>query len=174
MCWKGKSSKKIAKRDIEVYKVLYKHEDKYVPYYQSDDLAYEVGKLYKQKMNGRHSYDGFYMVSIGFHSYSMERTYVKRRNSSCSFGLVTYRIYTKMGDKIDVYFDDKYNTIEVTNGFLSNETTTIKDEVHFVKCIIPKGAEYFENEDGEIVSNMIIVRGDEMCKVEFEKFNVDE
>ena len=170
MCWIGKNVKRIAERDIEVYKVLYKHKDKYVPYFYCGYLAYEVGKLYKQEMNVLN--DGIYCeVDAAFHSYSMERTYVKRRDNPF---LTTYRIYSKNDESwFDHYYDDKHNTIQVTNKFLSDETIILKEDVHFVKCIIPKGAEYFENEDGEIVSNKIVVTGDEIDKGEFDKFKVD-
>ena len=166
MCWEGLCNKKVADKDIKVYKVLLKYEDKYVPYYLSDKLAYEVGKLYKQEMVVEECYyDTSKVVNVGFHSYSMERTYVKR--TSNYFGLVLYKLYTKMGGYFEYYFDGKHNNVEVTNGFLSDKTIILNGAVHFVKCIIPKGAEYFENEKGEIVSNMIIVTGEEMDKDAF-------
>ena len=151
--------------------MLYKHEDKYVPYYLSDKLAYEVGKLYKQEMVVERCYDDTSkVVNVGFHSYSMERTSVKRKTKHFGLDLDLYRIYTKMGGCFDYYLDGKLNNFEVTNGFLSHETIVINGVVHFVKCVIPKGAEYFENEKGEIVSNEIIVTGEELDKDGFEKF----
>ena len=147
MCWRGYSGSKVAKRDIEVYKAMFKDGKYYVPYFYSSSIAYEVGKLYKQNMDVQ-SGGYLYRVEAGFHSYSMEVTYVKRDRATNMYGVWS---------KVDKYFRGYYY-----DKLLNN--------VHFVKCIIPKGAEYFENEDGEIVSNMIIVTGEEMDKDMFVGF----
>ena len=157
MCWRGRSNKKVADKDIKVYKVLLKYEDKYIPYFYSDKLAYEVGKCYKQEMDvNKNSY--LYTIRAGFHSYSIENTKIKRAQVG---NLIKYEIGSVVyGDYFDEYYDVESDILHTTNNDLGD--ISVKDVVHFVKCIIPKGAEYFENEEGLIVSNEIIVTGEEM------------
>lgn len=134
MCWLGRCTRKIAKRDITVYKLGFISENNFISLYLN--YTYEIKKINKEiKLKP----DMFYEYGLenkgaiykGYHSYTdISMPY------SC-LGLISRTIYL---GKLPF-------TILLNNN-------------HYVAAfIIPKGSEYYENSKGEIVSSNIIYTG---------------
>ena len=135
MCWVGNDPaiKKIAERDFYVYK---------------------IGKVIR---------DDIFVSDIRGHSYIP-----KCPNRIVS--LIPYNLYGS-GNIIDAgYHSYKWIAIDSTNPherclYLGNYYPALKENASLYKycCIatfiVPKGAEYFENENGHIVSSNIIYTG---------------
>ena len=156
MCWEtSKKSvckfRKIAKKDIEVFKIVVEqNNNEFRPYFMSSKLCYKLGNEYKTKIEKRKNtarcYDKI-QIDAGFHSYDLKlvRPYKD--------------FYHELDDNITPYF----GAFSLVNG-CSIGIYTCNDGLHFtnpafVKCIVPKGAKYYENEVGEIVSNRIKIVG---------------
>ena len=129
---------KIAEEDITVYKFGIKYNKKFLPAYQ-DDFGYEPNirndKVEIKLIKDGKSYHGtcYFYVNEGYHSYS-EKCHLL--NDSCDVG-----VYSKI-------FDEKYlDFYTLVDDFIG-------------KFIIPKGSEFYENEDGEIVSSNIMWTGE--------------
>lgn len=149
MCWKSKEKKtpQIAGEDIFVYKVMLQNPDtgRYKSLYYGKD--YEAGKIYTTYMVPIDAGPLFcakyrIMINEGFHSYNADKTEIIKD------------IYWRVNSK-----EVKNNCLEriyCYSYFLDYEYR----EVVAVKCIIPKGACYYENELGEMVSDQIIVTYD--------------
>ena len=139
MCWeinkkkfnkKPEKYRKVAKKDIEVYKIGFEEDNGFSPYYRQD-FIYKANSLNDEislHMDSRH--DECYCIDEGYHSYSGECGII---NSFYDIG-----VYSK-------------NDNEKQFDFYQCDTIG--------KFIIPKGTEYYENEDGEIVSSNIIWTG---------------
>ena len=146
MCWEinkwaytqnTKKYRKVADKDIFVYKIGYKDGNGFSPYYR-DEFIYNANmpneeiKLY---VNSSQVFD--FRVDEGYHSYS-EECYVRE----C------------ITDNIDIYSP----VSEKINNF--DNYDEIYEQFAIGKFIIPKGTEYYENEDGEVVSSNIIWTGE--------------
>ena len=146
MCWtidkevfdkNTKKYRKVADKDIFVYKIGYKDGNGFSPYYR-DEFIYNANmpneeiKLY---VNSSQVFD--FRVDEGYHSYS-EECYVRE----C------------ITDNIDIYSP----VSEKINNF--DNYDEIYEQFAIGKFIIPKGSEYYENEYGEIVSSQIIWTGE--------------
>lgn len=134
MCWLGRCIRKVAKRDITVYKLGFISENNFISLYQ--DYIYEIKKINKEI---ELKPDLFYKDGLGdngaiykgYHSY----VYISMPYS----GLDSYcRI---------IYLGKKPHCIRLLNLY------------YVAAFIIPKGSEYYENSKGEIVSSNIIYTG---------------
>jgi hypothetical protein len=129
MCWisNNKPERLIAKECITVYKVVQIYPDgKILSYF--NDFPYKLGEIYKTVITVKHLKDGyndFYFVEEGFHSY----------NYQSEIGL------------------DPFLQTPIT--YDRNGTKYYGDAIYGMFCIIPKGAEYYVNEYGDIVSTSI-------------------
>ncbi len=143
MCWTGKRfferMPRIALRDIEVYKVLTKEGESPYQGYQ-----YEFNQETKQisLKSNKCILPGTIEIKYGYHSYSHKCKFVKL------FFINTTHI-TVLSKK------RKENTNTVIGGFYNNNV--------IYKAIIPKGTIYYQNRNGEYVSEKIIVT-DELVK----------
>ena len=177
MCWRGtKRDRRVADKDIETYKVMYKYENKYVPYYYYIIKAYKVGETYKETLEEISIYDSKYLpwihnekdaikIENGFHSYSSENTDIAHRKMYNTEG---FAMLTKDNSLLD-YYGEGYltNDNEPIKVGWSKDPVNLEDKLYVVKCIIPKGSTYYENDKGEIVSDTIIITGDEIPRDAF-------
>jgi hypothetical protein len=129
MCWESHSipELKIASEDIPVFKVVKKdHSAYYQPFYY-----YSLNMVYTTNLGTPLGYIWMcqYQINEGFHSYSTEKC----------------KVITLNGDSINTYISVLYNNIRLDHYV--NATV--------MKCVIPKGAQYYLNNRGEYVSNKI-------------------
>lgn len=144
MCWKIKKEvfdknpekyHKIAEEDIVVYKFGEKRDNTFFSFYQTN-FGYEPNK--PNKIIKLEWLEFNQVIREGYHSYSEECFY--RTDPYLTKSIMLY-VYSK-GNK-NLYLD-----------------WCIGEELNNVgKFIIPKGAEYYINEDGEIVSTNLIWTG---------------
>lgn len=144
MCWTGKRfferMPRIALRDIEVYKVLGKDGKSPCQGYQ-----YEFNQETKQisLKSNKCILSGTIEIEYGYHSYSKKCKFVK-------LIFISTAHITVLSKKRK----EKTNTI--IGSFFDNNKV-------IYKAIIPKGTIYYQNRDGEYVSEKIIVT-DELVK----------
>ena len=132
MCWIGKCDIKIAKRDFYVYNLGSVSDKGFKSLYQ--DFIYEPKEINKKvELNPIPFYKdkSFYVIYEGYHSYK---------------------------DIVMPYSDLRSycRTIYLGKIKLSHYPYNI---YHLATFIVPKGAKYYENEFGEIVSSEIIYTG---------------
>lgn len=133
MCWisNNKPNRLVAEEDITVYKVVQiSLDDKILSYF--NDFPYKIGEIYNTTIVIKHYKDDysadcsdFYFIEQGFHSYNY---------------------HLKIG------LDPFLNT---PNAYDKNGTRYYGDDIYGMLCIIPKGAEYYVNEFGDVVSTSI-------------------
>lgn len=153
MCWSTNfpelAAPKTAKKPIKVYKVCKKrpNSDIIISYYMNHE--YKVGETYRMAADFEViDYDEveptrpYYEINAGFHSYSHEKTKVK----------MTYHYNGDDRKLIEVLFGDQNCTIDY---FKVSHYDTI--DIVRVECTIPEGSTYYENANGEIVSNAITI-----------------
>lgn len=137
MCWVSRKLKiKIAKKDIPVWKIVYSSTDS--PFYKCCSLykkfAYTKDVLetipIKFEIKGHNVFG-----NEGFHSYSNKLKWEK-------------------GDTV-VFIKNK--TIFRSKKFVI--CIAIRFDMRIARFYIPKGYEYAENEDGEIISSAIVFDG---------------
>lgn len=141
MCWTGHSKHKwIATKDIPCKKVI--GHDQY------------------DKMHGKNIYIPWLMRHLPFfymigHTYEASLNVVQRRPLAASktdcwiaidAGLHCY------SDDLKVYKHHDYSII-VGNNLFTGDQHTLRPVL--VDCIIPRGATYYENERGEMVTNKL-------------------
>ena len=134
MCWTGNlKDKKVASEAVTVYKILAwdRFNRKYVAPYQRTE--YKIGKMYtiSSLIPTKHLF-GEYLINEGFHTL----------NKDC---LVCY------GSCCDALI---YGQNDVECMLIRVRLT---DLPVIAKCTIPKGAVYYENSMGVIVSDSLIV-----------------
>lgn len=147
MCWKATTSlevtRRIANKDIKVYKVILRTMGgKYYSYYEAH--RYEVGKTYETSLD----YPcGNWTIECGFHSYKADAVFFKKHLIS------TLGVYTRLlvGDVVVERMLDWYHLRPM--AYLDD--CTLKGVVSICEFIVPKGATYYKNNQGEIVSNKI-------------------
>ena len=132
MCWLGKCDIKIAKRDFYVYKLGSVSNKGFESLYQ--DFIYEPKEINKKvELNPIPFYKdkSFYKIYEGYHSYK---------------------------DIVMPYSDllSYCRTIYLGKIKLSHYPYNI---YHLATFIVPKGAKYYEDEFGEIVSSEIVYTG---------------
>lgn len=143
MCWKSFSTKrpqaKIAENDIEVIKFLVRDGDDnlYSPYKQS---LYEIDceKGIEEELAPIHRQDCYWAIDNGLHTYSVD----------CKIEITwsDIHIFSRDGKTHLDYWAGDY-TLDEADEF---------GDVVVAICTIPKGAKYFMNKDGEVVSDRLI------------------
>ena len=141
MCWKGRKEEAIrleAKKDIEVFKIIYykTEKKKYKSYYWG--FEYKKDMIEKQDLRTSNNPDDSILVLSGFHSYK-------------SLDMLNATNNTQ-GLNVCVRSINGSGTIDNVSSIYG------KDKLIIAKFIIPKGSEYYENQNGEIVSNQIIFK----------------
>lgn len=138
MCWIGKCDVKTAKNDIVVYKVGYMSEKGFLSLYLNYTyVPKEVNKEIK--------------IDPFIYNYG---EYKPKKERSCSIytGYHSYKEISAPYSELSilsrlVHFGRTVNRIGLFNRY------------YVATFIIPKGSEYYENEDGELVSSNIIYTG---------------
>lgn len=137
MCWTAIEEKdricRVAEDDIRIFKIVDKIGDSmvYTPYYWTLRETYGLDWEYYTKMGERILNNGGVIVDRGFHSYSRKKCCVME-------GMSCYNVFRKSG-------------CELWDSFVfSTEGKTC-----VLWGIVPKGSRYYENADGEIVSERI-------------------
>ena len=146
MCWRGKvNDKKIADKPIKVFKLLYKdtkHNKYHPPFFK---YTYELGKTYGcLHIESKHVFGKTCVeIHIGYHCYSSNRCYTERKFNNLyvvwrgdSGAFIQYYELAKVFDGVDMMYLP----------------------LKLVECEIPKGAEYWENGEGEIVASAIVIK----------------
>jgi hypothetical protein len=129
MCWisNNKPERLVAKEDIAVYKVVQiSPDDKILSYF--NDFPYKLGGIYDATITIKRykdEYNDFYYVEQGFHSYKY---------------------------KLEIVLDP---FLKMPLTYDRNGTKYYGDDIYGMLCIIPKGAEYYVNELGDVVSTSI-------------------
>lgn len=131
MCWMcSKAEKKIVEEDIKVFKIGESHGGMFYSMYKG--FKYQLNKLYSINIRINKDDDGVFVGSKGFHSYD------------------------PFIANLEIYDKDVFPRWVVYAGVRKLDVGNIG----YVKaeCVIPKGSEYYENENGEIISNQIIIK----------------
>lgn len=135
MCWLGKIDKKnFLTEDIFCYKVL---TPGLISVYKN--FQYSLNELYTTELlipQRNISYHRLLTIEHGFHSYS----------TNCEF-LLKYRAFSQH--------------VQIRSKLRDDGSYFILDNISpgcLVYCQIPEGAECYENRNGEIVSNKIIIK----------------
>ena len=146
MCWQGdiELDHRTAKKDLVVYKILYKPIDGGCFYLSPFmHMEYEFGKTYTvpELVIKPWECDSIKRDAVydGLHSYSKDCLVVKYDIRIAVGTMKSLITKTKFFNAKQSYF----NEVAIT-GDLFNPA--------IVKCIIPKGTEYYINDVGEIVS----------------------
>lgn len=135
MCWTGNLNLEKTKVDIPIFKIMVVGDKREIVYSYYCKSQYNIGELKTSEIipDGRDEYNpGYYRVRIALHSYHLSRFKIEGET-----GLFIKNI--ESGYTVDYY------------PFSCN----------IVKGIIPKGAYYCENEEGEIISDKLIMT--EIC-----------
>jgi len=135
MCWIGNlTDKKIASEAVTVYKILAWDglNRKYVAPYQRTE--YKIGKMYtiSSLIPTKHCFGEYYLINEGFHTFNKDCLV---RYGSCRDAII-------------------YGQNGVERMIIGGSLT---DLAVIAKCTIPKGATYYENSRGVIVSDSLIV-----------------
>ena len=151
MCWttykEELATPRTADKGIKVFKVCRPTDDPNCaePYYFNHYGDYKVGKTYFiyadvfVRQIKQPNLQTYYEIDRGYHSYNPEKINVSVDESATTFlrnGAMNYSITCNDNGAYIDYFFLKRNLVKVD-------------------CTIPKGATYYENEKGEIVSNSI-------------------
>lgn len=139
MCWVGKCYVKIAKRDFYVYKLGYVSDKGFNSLYQ--DFIYIPGVLNETVK----------MSPIIPHYYSI---YKLRKEQ---YGII-YEGYHSYRDIAMPYSDLGLHSRTIYLGTIA-ENIRLNNSYSIATFIIPKGSEYYENNNGEVVSSNIIYTG---------------
>ena len=138
MCWVGKCDVKIAKRDFYVYKLGYVSDKGFNSLYQ--DFIYIPGVLNETvKMRPLISNYSIYLL-------------LKEQ-----YGII-YEGYHSYRDIAMPYSDLGLHSRTIYLGKIA-ENIRLNNIYSIATFIIPKGSEYYENNNGEIVSSNIIYTG---------------
>ena len=141
MCWisRNKLTKLIADKDIECYKN-----------FRLNDIIFKQKSIFKFKFGKKKIIQ---LISL-FKEYKYKpykkQKIIDLKLIEISYSSYDFPDYEIIGYKINAGYHS-YDTIEIArkNIFFGNEVV--------IKCIIPKGTEYYINNDNEIVSSTIIV-----------------
>jgi hypothetical protein len=142
MCWVGEPFAKVADKDIKVYKVVRathftnkqgRDEVQAEAWYRGNTV-YFPGKRYQLgkplvRIPTNHFCECY--IEEGFHSYSAEKTSMRR---SVNDGMLRLDSENRIGFDFYLY------------------------KPSILICVIPRGTVYYENENGEIVSEEIITQ----------------
>ena len=153
MCWSGKiKDKRIASRNIIVYKMLRKMIKNGKTFYQAPVMTYFYGLGHKYCMGKINPVE--IPASFDINSIEINEGY------HCYAGHVLVNA-DKLSNSIFIYSGDDYT--KLIGGFSINSRLLISPAFSqyggtvLVKCTIPKGVTYYMNGDGEIVTDTIII-----------------
>ena len=146
MCYKGDCfiSKKarLAKKDIKVFKFAIENcSGKIVPYFYSNrNIIYEEGKEYTSEIYYFYGRNNNLIIEDGLHSYNKKLCWYKQVKGSHYIDIHSLFISP------DIYFDTR-------------------EGIKLLKldCHIPKGATYYINLSGEMVSDRLVI--DKIIKI---------
>ena len=148
MCWityiEELAKARTADKPIKTFKICRKSDEQVVSFYMGKE--YDVGETYSGKFDPSETENIFNNgIKTGFHSYNSENTIVKKRKMFSTFD----------NEDDDADWDD-FSWIEVfgMDRFHLDHFMNTEDVV-LVECTIPEGSTYYENENGEIVSDAI-------------------
>lgn len=155
MCWRAfKAEKKIAQKDFNVYKVLMRNVENSLLVSPFRYFPYCLGKEYKAEIHVEEAIFHYEKDTIdeGLHCYS-EECMVKEFCKSIAVG-------NHYGALLECY----------TGEFYRLGTSPV-----VVKCTIPKGTAYYENGNGEIVTEKYILNKVVHAPTDLDKFkNLEE
>lgn len=135
MCWTGNLNLKKTEVDIPIFKIMEIGDNRETMYSYYCKSQYNIGELKTSDIipEGRDIYSPmYYRIRIALHSYNLSKFEIEGETSFLIRNIET-------GHAVDSY------------PFYCN----------VVKGIIPKGAYYCENEEGEIISDKLIMT--EIC-----------
>ena len=145
MCWFGeRNDKRIAKEDIRCKKVFFKQLGHIRNRYVSPVMKtmYVKGETYESDIVITRGISRW-KIDEGIHCYNMKKVEVERSMSESGERLIAKRpLSTKV-------YGANYQCVHYGND--------IGMQVVLVECIIPKGAIYYENKSGEIVTEKLII-----------------
>lgn len=140
MCWSSKSKpvRQIADSDIEIYKIM-KYNTVHESYYSLHFYhKYVIGEdNAKVDLNPNMENEGEYHIFEGYHSYSPE----------CFIGISKYMSFQGYFIIYGIEEDGRNEVLEYDDN---------SENLKILKCVIPKGSEYYTNKEGEMVSSNII------------------
>ena len=142
MCWATRNEpiKLIADKDIECYKN-----------FKLENITFKQKSIFKFKFGKKKITQ---LISL-FKKYKYipykKQQIIDLKPKELSYYPNIFNNYKIMGYKIDAGYHS-YDTIEI-----AQKNIFFGDEEVVIKCIIPKGTEYYINNDNEIVSSTIIV-----------------
>ena len=149
MCWtaynKQRSQPIKAEKDVKVFKVAVITENGNAkPYFMDySEIVYKTGETYTTNMEPPKQQYCVYVISKGFHSYNMDICYYTKGEVN-SFDRGT-------GEAIF-----HYNRITVNSHYgYSIMSYLTHRAICVMHCTIPEGTTYYENEKGELVSDII-------------------
>jgi len=155
MCWRAfKAEKKIAQKDFNVYKVLMRNVESNLLISPFMYFPYCLGEEYKAEIHVEEAIFPYEKDTInkGLHCYS-EECMVKDVYKSIAVG-------NAYGQNIECY----------TSEFYRLGTSPV-----VIKCTIPKGTAYYENSNGEIVTEKYTLDKIVHPSIELDKFkNLEE
>ena len=141
MCWTSRNEliKLIADKDIECYKN-----------FKFDDIIFKQKSIFKFKFGKKKITQ---LISLfkeyKYIPYKKQKT-INLKPIEVFYSLHNWKCYRGLSYRIDIGYHS-YDAIE-----RAKRSIFFGDEV-VIKCIIPKGAEYYINDNNEIVSSTIIV-----------------
>lgn len=139
MCWVGKCDVKIAERDFYVYKLGCVSDKGFNSLYQ--DFLY-IPRVLNEKVE---------MSPIIPHYYSIYKLLKEQ------YGII-YEGYHSYRDIAMPYSDLSLHSRTIYLGKIA-ENIRLHNIYSIAAFIVPKGSEYYENDNGEIVSSDIIYTG---------------
>lgn len=165
MCWNGLiRDKRVAKKDITVYKVLLvlnKEGEK--PQYFSPFIKtpYELGKIYSEHLSinyftkgssGYNNGEGIF-IHRGIHCFDSE-VYVVKMPS----------IFPNSSKDLGFKVANKHNIFDVMWSFYPDHSVSRGNSIPVVvKCTIPEGTTYYVNNRGAIVTSRLCFEKDLGC-----------
>lgn len=165
MCWVSKTVKstKIAKNDIEVFKIVtlldyayYNNglEAKVCPIFYRDILyGYynRIDKRFNMNQNG-HFKEGPIKINV---CYDGDLKFGYSEYYSCRKAFHSYK-----SDMTSVVLDENgLITVKHPLGERTRYGSSVRNNLIIMECVIPKGANYAVNEEGECVSDELVVKG---------------
>jgi len=146
MCWRAfKAEKKVAQKDFNVYKVLMRKGKDSLLISPFRHFPYCLGKEYKTKIHVKEAIFHYEKDTIdkGLHCYS-EECMVKNVYNSIAVG-------NPYGQTLECYSNELASPV-------------------VIKCTIPKGTAYYENGNGEIVTEKYILNKEVHKPTDLDKF----
>jgi hypothetical protein len=150
MCWTGKSSdRKFAFKPVVTFKlVVLKASGLFSPMYALSNFFYYKGRRCDRVElveEPSELFQGLIDIHKGYHSYSQEKVRFSANKLKIITSIDILNADNKLIDKIITYMDINGEIREMCN----------KEVLVFLRCTVPQGSPYYENSDGEIVSEFL-------------------